>query len=155
MISNCVICGKELTTKQMKFCSKDCARVGHDIPGLKSRHIILDERYKECTKEFTRFIRAFSFVNGIRLNDKMLSKLRIFSCAMREKHLSADLIGKVTNKKPSTIKYHLKQITEEERFYANQFLTNTKYKYNELDYKKLNLYRSKQNDRRSMQRRTV
>jgi len=121
MVKHCIICGKELTGCQQKYCSFKCAH--------KSFRIGKSVTYINCDKKIERlydlFKRKFYIVDDTRYSPSVCWKIRTF-CYLSISILGFSLSGtaRAIKKDHTTVLHHLKGVKEEEKNIAYDFLDN-------------------------------
>lgn len=130
---NCIICGKELTGKRRKYCSKKCAQIGY-ITGKAETKI---DRSKEAEVLFIRFQKAFNHYGGYKGNGNGFIR-RIFIAACVMSGFCDSSIAKAIKRDRSTVCVHRNHLSDLEKKIAKEFLENKNYvygsKYNNFSY---------------------
>lgn len=127
----CIVCGKELTGNQQKYCSPKCALKAFK-QGKATPHINQDKKIEELYKQFKNVFWIDKFNH---LTNVTGWKLRVFSyLAIRLKGYSISGTARATGKNHSTIIHHLKGVKPEEKEIAYTYL-ETKTFNNTFNYK--------------------
>ena len=117
----CIICGKELSKYQRKYCCPKCAQIAY-ITGKSSPKTNYENQVSNL---WVYFKKSFCFV-GQRFNPKQAWKARIFISACYELGYTPNSIARGLKKDHATILYHHKMASEEEKEIAREFLNNKK-----------------------------
>ena len=130
---NCIVCGKELTGNQRKYCCPECAQAGYKLG--KSYHYI--DTSSRVAKLYERFMEAFG--NPIFHGTGNGFYIKVFVAACVENGYSDSSIAKGIRKERSTICKHRIRLTDEEKSIAKEFLADNNYvygsKYNGFSYR--------------------
>lgn len=121
----CVVCGKKLSGNKRKYCCGKCAQVGYNT-GKSQPKINTEYQVRELWGYFQR---AFDF-NGQRFIPSQVWKARVFICACYELGYTPNSISRGIKKDHSTVLYHHRRASDEEKMLASDFLKDSKkYRY--------------------------
>ena len=123
----CIICGKELTGKKMKYCSMECAKKAY-VLGLSETKANTEVQIRSMWNDFNK---AFDVSEKITATNAW--KMRVFVEACYIQHHTPNSIARALKKDHATILHHKKKVQEKERLLAVQFLKDPKnYKYGKV-----------------------
>lgn len=124
-MKNCIMCGKKLKGRHVKYCSLKCAQKGYYTGKAKC----MTNTEKQVRELFVDFQRAFDFYEK-RFRQSIAWKARVFVCACFDLGHTSSSIGRGIHKDHATVLLHHRKAKEEEKKLAQDFLKNPKtYKY--------------------------
>lgn len=127
----CIICGRELVGKQVKYCRLKCANIGYRLGYNDSK----ENKSKTVENLYKRFKKAFD-VDRERYNPKRVWLIRVFIKACLIKGYTQSSIARGIHKDHSCVHYHTKRIQKNEEKLAVEFLKNENYHYVKTNYPK-------------------
>lgn len=131
----CIICGKKLTGRQRKYCSRKCGQRGYKTGKAESKI----NAPQEVKVLYERFLKSFKRSGGKTYRGVGQGfYIRIFVSACEQIGYSDSSISEATKLERSNICRHRLNVKKEEAEIARQFLENKDYvygsKYNDFNY---------------------